>query len=227
LDGLWGRGACAVALVEVALDLSVRTSEDAHTLTQSIKEHLVQPFRRCVPMGECGGTQYSTRRRWRCTTCVVYGDRRSKLTGQWCCHVEYRFKGSDVVRKQLEVERPADLLHVGLRDFWKDRLLLEDFDLSKLGRMALHRGNAKRPKVKWFGRLKYDYDLRAGVIVARIAAAEINSPTFPSAQALRALNRLMPGMRPDRVLTPIDPSPLLPPDNYAVRPPPTKSLPLR
>lgn len=213
LRELWGLRDCCMSRVDVALDLITPSRAAAAALGKWVKRCLVRPWHRGKRMGrsDVGNTTYWSEDTWGVSAPLVYDDLRSKVTGQPAVHVEYRIKSAKTVRRVLQVREPDDLLDLCGLEFWQKRLVLEEFDLSQVGRHARGRGNAKKPDVKTFGSIVYDRDLRAGQILAKVAGHQINSPVHPSAQAVRQLTRWWPGLKPERLLTRVDPSPFLPP----------------
>lgn len=225
--------ASRLSILELSLDLTTATVPHARELARWVMRHLIQPNRRQKPMGptEDAGHNvgYWSKRRWRVKAPAAYGDRPSKMTGDPCAHVEYRFKSAAKVRtlkvRGAAVERPAQLIGFDHRDFWNRHLVLRDIKLDKLGRQLRGRGNAKTPDVKVKSGMTFNFDLRAGQMIARQAGYELGAPVPICAQAVLALAgklgaELSPGskFRPDRVLVPIDAEPLLPaPSGYGTR----------
>lgn len=213
-----------ISHVEAALDLCTQSKPDASMVTAWINRHLVRKHRRHNELlGPDGCMEhevtYSSQRRWRVKSHVTYGDRPSKITGQPCCHIEYRFLSARYVR-QLEakgepVRRPADLIGFDHRSFWQEHLTLHAFDLVKLGRKIRGRGNAKKSDAKTIAgsKVPYSRDAVAGQTIARIAGHQLNAKTSISAQAILAIPTLFPELklRSDRLTNPIDSTPFLPP----------------
>ncbi|MDB5299129.1 MAG: hypothetical protein JWO87_792, partial [Phycisphaerales bacterium] len=90
-------GRCVLSEVHFAMDLMADTEREAEQVTAWMNERIVQPYRRGEPLGDCRSTAYWTQRRWRVKQFVSYV-RPSKLTGLWCCHLEFRILSAEKVR---------------------------------------------------------------------------------------------------------------------------------
>ena len=72
-----------------------------------------------------------------------YADRRSKVTGEWCFHIEGRHVGVQAVRR-AGVHHPRDLLTFDHEAYWQKWLHLYEIDLERLGRYHLNRQTRER-----------------------------------------------------------------------------------
>lgn len=122
--------------VEVALDLLVAIADDAITLGDFVKAHIVQLRSRGLKVGRKGRTYYLRPRKHQRPGLVVYDDRASKLAGLPCVHIEWRETGRGRVRR-LGLRSPADFMSFDFRQFWTPRLLLERLNKDALGKQIL------------------------------------------------------------------------------------------
>jgi hypothetical protein len=104
---------------------------------------------------------------------AIYRDRPSKVTGEiYCVHFDWRIKGVPALRR-AGIISVTDLLTLDHRQFWRERLLLRDFNLRDLGRMyhvhVAGKGRRRRQWVVFSGRKEFPYqvDLRAGATIVR------------------------------------------------------------
>jgi hypothetical protein len=136
-----------------------------HHIKQRHREQLVKII------GPSGTSRYSGPRRAP-NVLAVYCDRPSKITGELCCHFDWRIKGVNALRR-AGIASLGDLLNLNCRQFWRDRLLMKEADLRELGRMyhthIAAKGRRRAPWIAFIGRheFPYDVDLRAGATIMR------------------------------------------------------------
>jgi hypothetical protein len=104
--------------------------------------HFVQPWQgQHVQVRERGGTY--TKQERAAFKFAWYADRRSKVTGEWCFHIEGRHIGVQAVRR-AGVHHPRDMLTFDHEAYWQTWLRLYEIDLERLGRYHLNRQARER-----------------------------------------------------------------------------------
>lgn len=200
---------CILSEVHVACDWH---AEQATKLRQWLDAHIVQPFRHARytegrgeekemkrdVLGAFGGTSYLSRRRWRVTNFALYC-RRSKLTGRWCAHAEYRLCGAQVVRRAGF--RRIDAVPADAERYWRKRFRLEAVDRVKLSRIATR------------GKVKAGHEVIAAHSLISYARQYFGDEVGRDAQCVRLFHHV-PGwkhVRAERINRAIDVTPFLPP----------------
>lgn len=197
---------CILSEVHVACDWH---TEQANALRRWIDARIVQPFRHGYytdragerqkdVLGAFGGTSYLSRRRWYCANFAMYC-RRSKLTGRWCAHGEYRLCGAQVVRRAGF--RRIDAVPADAERYWRKRFRLEEVDRVKLSRIATR------------GKVKAGHEMIAAHSLISYARRYFGDEIGRDAQCVRLFHHI-PGwthVRAERINRPIDTAPFMPP----------------
>jgi len=172
--------------VEVALDWVFSCEADLDEAVAFLRRHIVKSYHRgkihfdpelddiahddnsdfAVIHRRRVNTRYSNSRKSP-TNLADYFDRPSKVTGEvHCLHMDWRLqRASALVRAGLP--KVADLLTLNHREFWRERLQLRMFDLSKLGRTVRNTQFDSRRRQPWINRFGLDVDRRNGAIILR------------------------------------------------------------
>jgi hypothetical protein len=176
-----------INLVHLALDFTVRHSDEARLLMEHFNRHLVKKWhgkQRVRYAGREGdipdlnqATRYTGPRHAQHNV-VLYCDKPSRFTGEPCLHMEWRIFGKGAVEK-LGVYDPQQLIDFDHRAFWQKHLCLEEPNFQMLGRQFLGRGCAKKVAVIDYAHgLGYkDRDLRVGNLIGRVASTRDTGPT--------------------------------------------------
>jgi len=110
----------------------------------------------------------------------------SRITGEPCCHVEWRITGR-VALKAAGITNVADLLSFDHHEFWQRRLLIAEWDLQKLGRLTYHEHLKRRFKgkqkklanwIEWWGNMRVDmFRQRAITLIAALPKLSTSGST--------------------------------------------------
>jgi hypothetical protein len=102
------------------------------------------------------------------TVFQAYGDRHSKVTGEFnCCHLEAKVFGSVALRR-IGISHPEDLLDFDYQAFWDRYFLILDVDRERLGRWWDNRRTNSRRRTPIISRHGYNVDRSTGNILVRI-----------------------------------------------------------
>lgn len=196
---------------ELALDLTTKTKRKANQLHAAMCSVIVFQHHGDKRVNWCKETRYTSPREWGTRQLVTYSDRRSKINGMPCLHIEMRYRGSQVVRR-CGVNRPIDLLAIDKHQYWQRYLVLRKVDVHRLGRSLRSRSKAKRPEIDEDGN---DLDHSAGVRLARRIMRAFNkafpNEVFLSTQAVIDKFRAHRWPLPRSALQKIDNSRFIPP----------------
>lgn len=126
-----------ISRVDVSLDLVVADRLKALQLKDFLRGHLIQRWKPKRPAKDCKTTAYYARANAR-NGLVIYGDKPSKISGDSCCHLEWRINGAGACHS-AGFSEVRDLLELNHTAFWERRLPLYDLPsgqagLEKLGR---------------------------------------------------------------------------------------------
>lgn len=135
--------------VELSLDLITQSKVDALVVKEFIDDHIVHPWHGKQKVKIYEDTRYTGSRIDR-RNIVTYADKPSKVNGQPCCHIDFRFHSANSVRL-LGVYTMNDLYNFGHFEFWKKRLVLKYVDMEKLGKKILKKPHAKKPILRKYG----------------------------------------------------------------------------
>ncbi len=172
LEWLADRNDVRLTYFEPSLDLIFKNEEDWEDAYRFICKHHVKLYHRTQKVafvGERGCTRYSGPRKAP-NVMVVYCDRPSKVTGEYnCVHFDWRIKGFDALCR-AGIKSIRHWLNMDKRKFWSERILLQQFNLNRLG--EVHRSwyypkKRLRPRTTDTGHLPYDVDRRTGSIIVR------------------------------------------------------------
>lgn len=161
---------------DVALDLVTRKQSEAAILQGYLERHLVQRWHGQMKPGKrYRDTHYSAAKRSP-NVIATYSDKPSKIDGAPCCHVEWRMKGAESV-KRAGLYQLEDLVSFDHRAFWKDRLNLYDIpsgrSLEKLGMMIKGQPRRQKPWIQPLGRgLHYNFFVRIASVHIRKTASD-------------------------------------------------------
>jgi hypothetical protein len=204
----------------VALDFVTASAADADAVREYLECHLAQGWqsRKVDPNRDFLRASYSDYRRLQPQRWVAYSSRPCRVTGEpFCCHLEWQIAKAKTCRR-IRVKRPADLLGIEFREFWRSKLRLFEIDVQKLGRRLTQpkRDRLAKPKSRrWVRGLRW---VKNGVDQYRLAAqvflhAIQDDRDQPSMEmVIRALR--IQNIRPESVLKRIDQSPWLPIRGY-------------
>lgn len=109
--------------VHVALDLMTSSPNDAETLQAYVEGRLLPSSRLKRLVHRVRETTYYNRRTRKGVEVVLYSDRRSKVSGQFCLHVEWRVMGGVALRRE-GLATAVELLRLNHSLFWDKRLAL-------------------------------------------------------------------------------------------------------
>ena len=203
--------------VELALDLSFRSTADRDDAGDFVHQHLVRLWHgskqsvRIYRPGPQGGlfepaanlnsTRYDAGR-WSPNQIVIYKQDHCRVTGELnCLHLEWRLNRLKAVRA-AGIETGHDLLTFSHRDFWQKRLRLYDVDCRQLGRLIRNSDNGTRRRgfeIKQSDRYLVNLDGRTGEVFVR---------SFYTIQEL--IDHLKRRYRIQRALVPMPTDALLP-----------------
>jgi hypothetical protein len=122
--------------VELANDLVYPTYGAAQHADDFMDAHLIKKHHRGNNRYK-GASRYTNSRKSP-NNMVVYADKRSRITGEPCCHLEWRMLGRAAL-KAAGISSAADLVVFNHREFWQRRLVIGQLDLQRLGRADYHR----------------------------------------------------------------------------------------
>jgi hypothetical protein len=111
-----------------------------------VDRHLVKPNHRQESV-YVHGTLY-TNRRWSPTNFAVYHNRPAKTSGQPCVHIDARISGHAAMLRANLATSP-DWLNLDERAFWRERFILCDVDLGRLGRLLHNHETGKHRRGGW------------------------------------------------------------------------------
>lgn len=154
--------------IHLALDLTTKDISDAEDIKKYLDHHQVHPWHGKQKVCRIENTTYTAARSAR-RNIVKYADRRSKITGTPCCHIEMRLLHVDTLRNAgfSDIQSLKDLNHY---DFWSKNLRLREINVEKFGKELLNRQQRKKPWIKKFGNgLQYDIFRRAGYTAIRFS----------------------------------------------------------
>jgi hypothetical protein len=132
--------------IEFALDLTTETRADKEIVYEFIAAHLVQRWRgRRSVFAFRSGFYNGRRQRGGWNFPVSYTEKPSKITGEPCCHIEWRCQGAKNI-KRLGIHTFADMANFSHRTFWKRRLLLKAIvSLEELGKTFMRHRRKRKP----------------------------------------------------------------------------------
>jgi len=115
--GANGQNLILMTRVDFSLDLITQYLKSAQELQAFINCHLVQRWHGAGVVKFINGTMYF-RCRYSRNNIAVYSDRPSKITGEFCCHIEWRICTADALRRAgfYSIE---DLINWNPNEFWK------------------------------------------------------------------------------------------------------------
>lgn len=89
----------ALNAVHIAVDFFVSSTEEALAAQAYFSTHMRQTWRRPQPSISTENTDYWKRDAKARRNIALYGDRPSKINGQPCCHLEFRFTGAQACKR--------------------------------------------------------------------------------------------------------------------------------
>jgi len=148
----WTEEPQLVSRLDIALDLMTSTVDDAEAVHHFLDTHQVKPWRGRQTQVRFGGTTYSALGAGTSIQLVKYSDRPSKVSGQPCCHIEWRIRTPAGVQG-AGVKSLRDVLRINHSAFWRKRVRLYQVDLPHLGEQlqstAADRNTVRRGAYLW------------------------------------------------------------------------------
>ena len=174
LHSFRARGDVLINRLELALDWTFDDHLQRDEASDLVGCYLVKRWHGRQQLGNCEGTLYTSRRLSVPTNLVVYADRPCRITGEVnCVHVEWRTLGVRNLRR-CGLATIDELLRLDHRSFWQRRLVLRAVNFAALGRHYHNTLIGSHRRNRWiqnFGPVAYDYDVRAGCVLARLAGS--------------------------------------------------------
>lgn len=130
--------------LELANDMETEDPRHLPILARFFDMHLVKKWPGKRGIAHYEGTRY-TNRRGNPNGIVLYSDTPSKVTGEPCVHLEWRFSGIAILREH-KLCTLEQLLAADHRAFWEDRLVLRGLNLAMLAKQFLGDSKAKKPR---------------------------------------------------------------------------------
>jgi hypothetical protein len=166
------QGRSLINYVEITLDWITDTLLEAEELQEFLESHLIKPWHGQRPFGRYRTSlYYGERPKGGYTNLLCYSDKPSRMTGDPCCHVEWRLQGRTRVKnnKHVEIATFEDLLAFDHYTFWKTHLVLRDItSLERIGKAFLGQTRRKKPLLKTYrGLPPFNWDVRAGSLLLR------------------------------------------------------------
>jgi hypothetical protein len=156
--------------LELALDWVFPTEWQCAEAGDFLDLHAVKNFHRQQGIRYVGRTRY-TGPRSAANVLVVYDDRECKLTGEPCCHIEWRLRSRAALR-QAGLASIRDMIALDHSEFWRQRLLLLEIDdLTLLGRRHnnyFHGTRRRRDWIETCDAMSWNHDARLGRIIYTI-----------------------------------------------------------
>lgn len=129
--------------IDVALDLTTATTEQAIQLTRWIEARLFKRHHGRQTVKRFLNSRYTASRAARTLNIATYGDKASKVTGEPCAHLEFRMQRARVCRNQ-GLHSAKHLIDLNFRDFLVRNFALREIDYLQMARQAKGRGRAKQ-----------------------------------------------------------------------------------
>jgi len=123
---------------DVALDLTVRDQGALDLLDDFFKQYITHPWHVRRRMHEIGSVRYYAGDRSSNRNLVIYSDRRSKITGALCMHLEPRI-GTTSGCSRYGVNHVLDLFQLDIPGFLRRQMRLEAVDPDCLSRVIERR----------------------------------------------------------------------------------------
>lgn len=120
--------------VDLPIDLIVRNFVQARLTKRFCANNQVQRWHGKRQRSQYQNTMYWARDRWTRRNFAVYADKRSKLTDEPCCHIEYRIRGADACRR-AGFSTIDDFINIDHRGIWEKELRFEYMPEKALERL--------------------------------------------------------------------------------------------
>lgn len=182
-----GKSRIVICRLDASLDLVVVDASAAVELQHYMEQCLVQRWHRGF-VTIYKSTMY-TRRRKSHNNIAIYSDRPSKITGEPCCHMEWRIVRARTLRG-VGICHLQDVSQIEHRRFWRDRLrIMVQPDTQKLGKAMMKMGRRRKPWLTAGSHgIHRDVFARAGSTLLRCTQTE-NLP-YTAQELLRLSRRL-------------------------------------
>ena len=135
-----------VSRFDVAIDVPTQTSADATLLTSVIRRLAIQPRHGQRQSANVMDTAYAASRGAR-RNYAVYGDKPSKVTGEPCCHIEFRFIGTRACQMR-GVRTCGDLLRYDAALYIDRDMKLGLIDWQRAFQILRRQDPTKRPVLR-------------------------------------------------------------------------------
>lgn len=131
--------------VHYAIDIPFRSRQEALDATRFLSYWLMLKWRRPAPGRQINfTTYYSNASTWGKRITACYGDRKSKITGQPCAHLELRYAGAVKCKRSGFVEA-RDVTDIDHNTLWGRSVSFGSINQQKLARELIRQYYAAKP----------------------------------------------------------------------------------
>jgi hypothetical protein len=136
-----------VSRFDIAIDVPTQTSADAILLTSAIRRLAIQPRHGKRQSADVMATTAYAASRGARRNYAVYGDKLSKVTGEPCCHIEFRFTGTRACQMR-GVRTCGDLLRYDAAPYIDRDMKLGLIDWQRAFQITRRQHPTKRPVLR-------------------------------------------------------------------------------
>jgi hypothetical protein len=154
-----------IVRLDYSLDLITSTKDDAISVRLFLEQHLIMRWHRDSNVVDFNETIYYRKRKSN-NNIAAYSKKPSKLTGQPCCHIDWRIIKAGTL-KRLGINNLFDVLNVDQHEFWRTRLLLKEANKTRIGKILSNKPNWRKPLLSQFRGMKRDKFTMAGEVMCR------------------------------------------------------------